>query len=951
MASKIRILLWLMLAVATPCLHGCSDDDTPAPGTDLFLGRYDEIVLGEEGEGLPQGNMRIFLKAEDGTVFERDARHSRQTFSYVRLSVGLRQGTYRLLYARVDSPAGKNSGSDTESDYQEYGLGGRIRVSESGIEVIDVYNPKFGCVGIGTKENPLVITSSSHLFKLMMLVNDHDSNRLIPEGTYFSQECDIDMKSMSRSCDAEYGWMPIGANTNTPFRGVYSGNGYKIRNLIVKRQHSAGVGLFGFLHNAAVDGLEMEKCSVEGQFAAGTVAGAVITAGDNDRGTGTITNCKITDCTVSGSESSAMIGGVLGAVDMHSKALIGDCSVESGSVTGGMNVGGIFGGAGIYSSVMVTGCDNAASVKGHMAGAGGIVGTADTLQVAGSRNYARIEGPASSNSQSSGAGTGGIVGGSGFSWITGCSNEGGVSGYEGVGGIIGSTRVKGSKTDAYYYNQSVLRYCVNKGPVSGTRFVGGAIGEAQAGTFGVSNSGDVKASDYAGGICGTASVAVIHNSANIGSVSAGSHAAGICGKATWGSFALSQNAGPVSATSGWAGGIAGLAGNNTVITYCSNFATVDGGSGYGGGIVGDIGEPRKWTGWDIAECVVGSMECVMGLAGPCLAVAEGAVEMAHAVEITIKIVETSLEVALQGCDYTLIGFGISEMLNPETETELQADMRADAEEATEDAESMLAEIRSRCRPDSPFPLSNFASLYRDRIDNHAQWYAGAGNDEIFNENINEKREARAEKLEEIAHIKEIVHTTIAGVCVAVGTVTLIAGEVATGGAATAILAAGAVASIVGGVNAVVKCCTEFEKNAVIISQCVNAANVRASGRHASIAGRLCDGCMIYDCMTTIGTNGEFAGEIGNKCEVSHNISLASHDGSKPDGALSRCVYADPALGSGVSKWNNDILSVSYDMMAKESTFTALDFSFGSNGRWALSPQEKCPYPNMSEMRK
>lgn len=88
-----------------------------------------------------------------------------------------------------------------------------------------------------------------------------------------------------------------------------------------------------------------------------------------------------------------MLGGLLGAVDMHSKALLGDCSAQNGSVSGGMNVGGIFGGAGIYSSVLVTGCDNSSSVKGIVAGAGGIVGTADTLQVVGSRNYARIEGP------------------------------------------------------------------------------------------------------------------------------------------------------------------------------------------------------------------------------------------------------------------------------------------------------------------------------------------------------------------------------------------------------------------------------------------------------------------------------------------------------------------------------------------------------------------------------
>lgn len=947
-----RFYSFLLTVVSAVALQSCSDSSRSEPDDGLYLGPHNNIVLTEEGRALPQGEILITLKAEDGTIFSRSTRHHRDAVSHMHLEDGLREGVYRLLYATVTKTTNAEE-STAAAETEEFGLGSRIRVTGSGIEVIDPYNPVLGCAGVGSKEEPLIITSPSHLFQLMVAVNDYDSNKYITGNTYFRQECDIDMKSMSRSCDAEYGWMPIGSDTNTPFRGVYLGNGYKIKNLVINRPHTAGVGLFGFLRNAAIDGVEMHNCSVNGQFAVGTLAGAVITGGNNDRGTGTITNCTLTDCKVSGNATSAMLGGLLGAADMHARVLIGDCTSRGGSVTGAMNVGGIFGGAGIYSSVMVTGCDNASPVHATAAGAGGIVGTADTLQIVGSRNHARIEGPVSAQPDNSGVGSGGIVGGAGFSWITGCTNEGEVSGYEGVGGIIGSTRVNGSRNDAYYYNQSLLRYCSNRGKVSGTRFVGGAIGEAQAGAFGVANTGEVSASDYAGGICGTASVAVVHNSANSGNITAGSHAAGICGKATWGSFAINQNAGSVTAVSGWAGGIAGLAGNNTVITYCSNFARIDGGSGYGGGIVGDIGEPREWRGWDIAECVVGSLECVMGLAGPCLAVAEGAVEMAHAVEIAIKIVETSIEVALQGCDYTLLGFGIDEMLNPETEAQLQADMRADAEASTSDSEAQLAEIRRGCNPDSPlFPLRNFGDLYRNRIDSHVAWYKNEGNDRIFNENINEKREERAEKLEKIAHIKEIVHTAVAGVCVAVGTVTLIAGEVATGGAATAILAAGAVASIVGGVNAVVKCCTEFEKNAVIISQCVNAGNVKSSERHSSIAGRICDGSVIYDCLTTT-TGGvpEFAAEIGKHCDVTHNISLCTHNGYKPDGALHRCVYADSSLSGSTLKWNDDIVYASYDMMGKETTFTRLGFSFGTNSRWTISDDDKCPVPNISEMRR
>lgn len=88
-----------MLAAVAPCFQGCSNNDDPQQLEGLFLGPYDEIVLGEEGKSLPQGRILIAIKAEDGTVFEREAHHNRDALSYVRLSEGLRAGTYRLLYA------------------------------------------------------------------------------------------------------------------------------------------------------------------------------------------------------------------------------------------------------------------------------------------------------------------------------------------------------------------------------------------------------------------------------------------------------------------------------------------------------------------------------------------------------------------------------------------------------------------------------------------------------------------------------------------------------------------------------------------------------------------------------------------------------------------------------------------------------------------------------------
>lgn len=940
-------IVFLLVALAS---WSCSEkENITSIDTDSYAGNFTNFLLNQEAEGLSQGDISIAILAEDGTVFTRDANHLRSDgISTIRMQIGLKEGVYRLLFATIDSP--------NPDEEIEFGLGSRIKVSSEGIAVIDSYNSQLGCAGEGSKEDPFIISSSSHLFNLMMAVNDYDYNKYITDKTYFQQVCDIDMKSMSRSCDAEYGWMPIGADTNTPFRGVYRGDNHVIKNLIIKRPNSAGIGLFGYIHGGAIDGLTMQKCSVEGQFAAGIIAGAVVSSGNNMRGSGTFTNCTLSDCTLSGNSSSAMIGGVLGGIDMHTTALIADCSTSGGSVSGGMAVGGIFGGAGMYSSLIVSGCENSTPVTSVESGAGGIVGNADTLMVTGSRNFAMIQGPKAASKQSSGLGTGGIVGGSGFSWITSSSNEGKIVGFEGVGGIIGSTRVRGSESESLLYNQSVLRYCTNAGEVTGSRFIGGAIGEAQAGGFSVVNTGTVSGSDYVGGICGGSSLAVIHNSINGGKVTADSHVAGIVGKCTWGSLAVNQNVGEVSATKGWAGGICGLAGNNTVIHYCSNFNSITSGSGWVGGIVGDIGEPREWTGMDIAECVIGSIECVMAVAGPCLAVFEGAVELAEAVEVTIKVVETSIELSLQISDYVLEGFSIDELINPEVEEELKANMYAVSQDVINTNNDMMNELRMKCKSTSPyFSGYDMTPRYMGSVNRLMNWYSQEGNDEVFNDIINERREARAEQLEKAAKMKEIVHTTIAGVAVVASTVALVAGEVATGGAATAFIAVGATAALVGGVNAIVKSCTEFEKNAVIISQCVNASKVSSNshGKASSIAGRICDGSVIYDCLNTSPDGGdeEFAADINSHCGISRCLAVAPHEHDDVLWYFSQCIYADPNL-SGNDVYSVDGMKiVSLEALSKKSTFEEFGFSIGEGGLWILNEGDKYPYPNYSEMQK
>lgn len=941
----VRLLVFGILALA---LASCAKDGPDNPGADSFEGRFTDIPLTVECDGLSEGDFGIAIMAEDGTLLSRRATHSRSgQRSLIRLRTGLKEGTYRLLHAAAIEP---------EEEYPiEFGFGSRINISTKGVSVLDDFNSELGFAGQGTADDPLIVSSSSHLFNLMMAVNDYDSNRLITKDTYFLQVCDIDMKSMSRSCDSHYGWMPIGADTNTPFRGVYLGDGHEIRNLIISRPATPGVGLFGYVIDATIDGLKMRGCSVEGQYAVGTIVGAVIDSGDNRRGTVAITNCSTDESTVEGNSTSAMVGGIIGAVDMHSKALLSNCSVTGGSVKGNINTGGILGGAALYSSVMMSACTGRTPVTGLGSGTGGLVGTTDTLQAVGCVNYERVMGPAAAPRDNPGIGVGGIAGGTGYSWLTSCENHGDVSGHEGVGGIVGSTRVRGSESESFIYNQSILRYCTNTGAVSANRFAGGAIGEAQAGAFSVCNSAPVKAREYAGGICGGASLAVIHNSVNEGNVEADTRVGGIVGKCTWGSVAVCHNVGKVSATTGNAGGVAGLAGNNTVIHYCGNFGNVSTSSGNAGGIVGSIGEPRTWTGLDIAECVVGTLECVMAIAGPSLAVVEGTIEMAEAVEITVKLVETSLEVALQTTDYVLLGFGIDEILNPEAEAELKAIGDDAACDIKDSNAGSIAAVRSRCKGNIPnFANVNLATSAMANVDRLMQWYSLEGNDEKFNEVINEKREERAEQLEEVAHTKEIVHSVIAGVAVAVSTVALIGAEVASGGTATAFVCAGAAAAMVGGVNAIVKSCTKFEKNAVIVSQCINAETVQSQGgKAASIAGSLCDGSVIYDCLSTtqslFNQSEDFAGDIGTYCKITRCISLVPHPGSGTPNAMYQCVYVDPALHGDETGGNAAMTVVAPSAMAKKTTFEPLGFGIGDDRTWNFG-DAPFPVPCRSEMQ-
>ena len=94
----------------------------------------------------------------------------------------------------------------------------------------------------------------------------------------------------------------------------------------------------------------------------------------------------------------------------------------------------------------------------------------------------------------------------------------------------------------------------------------------------------------------------IYSSAS-GSVEALKGAAGgIVGKTSFGALFGCQNFGTLNVTSTYTGGIAGWVGNYTVANYCFNGGTInDSGNRSTGGIIGEAGDAREWTGMDIAD--------------------------------------------------------------------------------------------------------------------------------------------------------------------------------------------------------------------------------------------------------------------------------------------------------------------------------------------------------------
>ncbi len=966
---------WLTATLCLMSLISChdskSDIDEPIfPGNDRFEGKIREFFLTDETDRFDATDCDIKILAPDKSIISRKCTHSRKSGkSTFKMETGLTEGDYRLLYIEYPiTPEMSEDGRHTPSTRQ-FGLGCTITAAEHGVTVTSHYNSQIGLSGNGTADDPYIISSYDHLMTLAHKVNSYATNDLFTETTYIKQIVDIDMDDACFFTDHRYGWEPIGNDVNVPFRSIYQGA--KLTNIWSLRDKSPAIGLFGYIHRAKIDGVIISNGEFSGNFAVGAIAGASITSGAH-RDKSEITNCRVIDSSVSGSKGSLAVGGILGVLDKNARVMLYECHNENSSVKGDYGIGGVLGASAAYSLSSINNCSNSGEVRSGYSGAGGVVGTCDTIYITSCKNLGSVTGSAdyqAGDKENGGIGTGGVVGGAGKAFITGCENRGNVNGIYGVGGVLGSTRVTGNADTPLLYNDAAFRYCSNFGEVSGTQMVGGINGESQFGSFAVINKGNVKADSYVGGVVGNTSIAVVHNSVNTGRINGGDYVSGIIGKSTFASLALDDNFGDVSATGHHTAGIIGLSGNNTIMHYCGNHGKIINKDGnYVGGLAGEVGDPRKWTGMNIAECVVGAAEVVMAIAGPCICLAEHALEESlHTVSLILKYGEFWFDTLLHATDAVLWSDGLVGIISGESSEEVSASIKNETYNLAYQINDLLSSQRKSSTNYKTGDLSASPLSY-DRgsmVTQLADWYAKEGNDEEFNEAINEARMKLLEANEKVEHTREIVFECIGGVCLVAGTVASIGATVASGGLATAFLVAGTAASVVGGVSAIVKTCTEFENNAVVISQCVNSGDLCGNSNSGSFVGSLQDCSEIRDCLNTgSGTNVEkvFCGHFGTRASVRRCISAGTnleghdtgHDGSagiRKDGAGAKDNNYYETDGKSIVYIDGKYLDDPEVYQLVDGTW---DINTNYSARWYFNPKQtggyNYPVPAHSEMR-
>jgi len=244
--------------------------------------------------------------------------------------------------------------------------------------VYEVVKAALKLEGEGTAEVPYQISSKTELEDFRDSVNAGNTYA----GVYFQLTDNVDLAAsavMLLSAEVTPNWEPIGTK-DTPFKGVFDGNGKTISNLIVVGE--ANQGLFGYGDNATIKNVTINNATVIGTDCVGAVAGQVYS-------TSLIDNCHVTGSIKI--EGQTNVGGIVGKyyTKVTNCSVIGD-GVDTSYVKG------------VYVQSDLEG-DNIGGIMGHCGENNTLTGnTVKNITVSGTRKVAGIVGIADQNTDVSG---------------------------------------------------------------------------------------------------------------------------------------------------------------------------------------------------------------------------------------------------------------------------------------------------------------------------------------------------------------------------------------------------------------------------------------------------------------------------------------------------------------------------------------------------------------------
>lgn len=412
--------------------------------------------------------------------------------------------------------------------------------------------------------------------------------------------------------------------------------------------------------------------------------------------------------------------------------------------------------------------------------------------------------------------------------------------------------------------------------------------------------------------------------------------------------------------------------------YCFNGGTInDSGNRSTGGIIGEAGDAREWTGMDIAGCVVGAAEIVMGIAGPAISVigktlTDGVMKGSKAFEEFLHVLhigEATIDWSLLAYDQIVYGIGIYGIITEKELDEMQTNLEATAGGISSEVKSRIQAIQAGYTVDTAsLPPGIDGSTISSYINNHNTvmkfFEASDVNNSTVYYNMNRTREDRVKHIESQREVTEIITKSIAGACIAVGTVAAVVSAFATGGSTLAIAAGiiGPVATVIGGANAIFECATNFTVNAIVVKQCTNVGTVNAPSADypAGIIGYMQQYCMATDCLNAgkFGpTNKKHSGGITSYASaesvVERNVSIGTNWHS-PIVASSKSSFSHDDniyyIGSSFDIYGGYETGATLDDLHNKAFFKVLLNTDGAMPLWQVADKQgSFPIPYHSEM--